>query len=170
MKEGKRTKIQTLKNNKGFIRKRSETAILRYYLNYSNDEDLARGLLILFKPFRNEIVEIHQKDVIELLATSEDVIKEKRMLFERYKVMSDLISNIQAEALNKGESENLDSEEDTFEDLETTDERDISDFNKWAQSQASKDLSSLKYLTDLWDLSRLRSSISSLNKYLQNHI
>ena len=106
-----------MKNKKGFIRKRSDTAILRYYLNYSNDEDLARGLLILFKPFRNEMVEIHQKDVKELLDSSEDIISEKRKLFERYKVMSDLISNIQAEVVNKAESENVDDEEETFEDL-----------------------------------------------------
>ena len=42
-------------------------AILRYYLNYSNNEDLVRGLLILYHPFRNEMSDIHQKDVESLL-------------------------------------------------------------------------------------------------------
>ena len=32
-------------------------AVLRYYLSYDNDEDLARGLLILFMPFRDEMME-----------------------------------------------------------------------------------------------------------------
>ena len=58
------TKLISLQNGIGLIRKRIQSpAILRYYLNYSNDEDLARGLLILFKPFRNEMDDIHCKDV-----------------------------------------------------------------------------------------------------------
>ena len=61
-------------------------AILRYYLNYNNDEDLARGLLVLFMPFRNEMMDIHQKDVQQLLAEKKDIINEKRAIFERYKV------------------------------------------------------------------------------------
>ena len=164
-KEGKRTKVQTLKNKKGFIRKRSDTAILRYYLNYNNDEDLARGLLILFKPYRNEMIEIHQKDVKELLAISEEVVTEKRQLFEKYKVMTDLIADIQTQFENKGDAQDdaLD-EEDSFEDLETTDKVDIQNFNKWAHGQAAKELSSLKYLTDLWDTKKLRSNISLLNR------
>ena len=76
-KKGKLSKVQYMKNNKGFIRKRSEMAILRYYLNYSNDEDLARGLLILFMPFRNEREEIHQQDVKKLLDEHNDLIKKK---------------------------------------------------------------------------------------------
>ena len=53
--------IISLKNG-SFIRRRNENAILRYYLSYDNDEDLARGLLILFKPFKKELDEIHSKD------------------------------------------------------------------------------------------------------------
>ena len=72
-------------------------AILNHYLNYSNDEDLARGLLILFKPFRNEMDEIHRQDVKQLLEDSNLVITEKRRIFEKYKVMSDLIAEIHRE-------------------------------------------------------------------------
>ena len=72
--DGKETRVQTLNDNKGFIRKRSETAVLRYYLNYDNDEDLARGLLVLFHPFRNEMQEIHQHDVRALLKENYDAI------------------------------------------------------------------------------------------------
>jgi hypothetical protein len=76
-------------------------AVLRYYLNYNNDEDLARGLLILFKPFRNEMDEIHRQNVKELLSQFNDLITEKRTIFEKYRVMSDLIANIQPEDLDK---------------------------------------------------------------------
>ena len=47
----RKTKIIPLQGQKGHIRRRSQMAVLKYYLNYSNDEDLARGLLILFLPF-----------------------------------------------------------------------------------------------------------------------
>ena len=47
-KSKKRTSLIPLINNKGYIRRRSNMAVLRYYLSYDNDEDLARGLLILF--------------------------------------------------------------------------------------------------------------------------
>ena len=93
-KKGK-TKIIPLKNGKGFIRRRSKMAVLRYYLNYTNDEDLARGLLILFFPFRDEMKDIHTQDVKELLDTNRDSIDEKKSIFEKYKLMSDLISKIQ---------------------------------------------------------------------------
>ena len=92
------SKLKSLQNGKGYIRKRLRSpAVLRYYLNYSNDEDLARGLLILFQPFRNEMEEIHTKDVKELLDKNKNLIEEKRKKFEKYRVMSDLISNIQTE-------------------------------------------------------------------------
>ena len=52
-----------LESGYGFIRRRKRLAVLRYFLNYENTEDFCRGLLILFYPFRNEMLDIHQKDV-----------------------------------------------------------------------------------------------------------
>ena len=76
--------------------------------------------------------------------------------------MLDLISSIQS---------NLDDEEDTeenineeAEDLESTAIEDIEDFNKWAKTQASKDLSKFKNLTNLCNLDDFRTNISSLTK------
>ena len=71
--------------------------MLRYCLNSDNDEDFARGLLILFMPFRNEMDEIHRVDVKQLLKDKKDLIQEKRSYFEKYKIMTDLILNIQVE-------------------------------------------------------------------------
>ena len=75
-KETDKNRIQTLLDGKGYIRKRNEDAVIRYYLPYDNDEDLARGLLILFYPFRDEIKDIHQHDVGKLLAENNDIIKQ----------------------------------------------------------------------------------------------
>ena len=151
-----------LQNGKGFIRKRiKSSAILRYYLNFSNDEDLARGLLILFMPFRDEMKEIHGKDVKKLLKKNSDIIEEKRRKFEKYKVLADLIKNIQTD-VEKNESEHAD--EESFEDEESTDPKDIENFEQWARAQATKDLSQFKNLTGLPDIRDLRLKISSLNQ------
>ena len=153
-----------LQNGKGFVRRRIKSpAILRYYLNYSNDEDLARGLLILFKPFRNEMKEIHQKDVKKLLKENNELIEEKRSKFESYKVLSDLILNMQTN-IETNEDEDVDENEETIEETETTDPKDIAKFEQWARAQATKDLSQFNNLTGLPDICDLRSRISSLNK------
>ena len=77
-------------------------AMLRYYLNYENDEDLARGVLILFMPFRDEMVEIHSKDVKKVSFDSRNLVERNRSIFENYKTMTDLISTIQADIESNG--------------------------------------------------------------------
>ena len=67
-----------LENNKGLIKRRDEKCILRYYLTYDNDEDLARGLLILFHPYRNELTEIHENNVTEIYLSHKKEIERKR--------------------------------------------------------------------------------------------
>ena len=104
--------------------------------------------------------EIHCKDVKKLLKKNKDFIEEKRSKFEKYKVMADLITNIQTD-IGKNESETDD--ENIFEDEETTDPKDIDDFEGWARNQATKNLSHFKNLTSLPDISELRLKISSLN-------
>ena len=136
-------------------------AVLRYYLNYENDEDLARGLLILFMPFRDEMVEIHSKDVKKVLFDSRNMVERNRSKFEKYKTMTDLISTIQSDI--EANEKNIDCEEDTSDELETTQLEDIDEFNKWAKGQASKDLSKFKNLTSVCDVNQLRLKISSLN-------
>ena len=93
----------------------------------------------------------------------------KRALFEKYKLMSDLISKVQSDMENSEvqieDQENGDEENE----IETTDVKDINDFEKWAKAQASKDLSKFKDLTKVSDITELRKNISSLN-YQQRRI
>ena len=116
--------------NEGFIRRRLQKAVLRYHLKCGKDEDLARGLLILFKPFRHEMSEIHNPDVKLLLAVNRDLIETKRHQSEKYKLMTQLISEIQAD-VDKDQNDNSD---ETDENVETTSSRDIEDFSSWAIS------------------------------------
>ena len=136
-------------------------AVLRYYLNYSNDEDLARGLLILFLPFEDEMTDIHQKDVNSLLAEFRTKIEEKRQIFEKYKNLTDLISSI--ETKKEINDELFDEPEEESIEIETTDDFQIEHFKRWAKSQAAKDLKEFKSLTTVCDVNELRSRICSLN-------
>jgi hypothetical protein len=147
----KYSRIQTLANGTGLIRKRTERAILRYYINYDNDEDMARGLLILFLPFRDEM-EIHRQDVKKLLHDNQDLINKKRMEFEKYKVMTDLINQVQKE---QDKNSNSDDDEDCHLE-ETTSVEDIEDFNTWARNQAIKEIAKFKDLIDICDVVTLR--------------
>ena len=160
-KKQKKPKIIPLKNG-SYIRRRLEQAVLRYYLNYANDEDLARGLLILFKPFRNELEEIHQHDVEDLLFKNRDLIEEKREMFEKYKLMSDVVKNIESQTEGNNEEHNSENECES-EEIETTSAAEIEEFNKWAKNEAMKDLSDFKKVLELCDIKKLRENISSLN-------
>ena len=125
-------------------------AVVRYHLNYSNDEDLARGLLILFLPFQNEMADIHQKDVKLVLAEFREVIEEKRHMFEKYKRLTELISSIEND---EAKSDNIfDEAENEATEIETTSAFEIDQFNKWAKAQASKDLKEFRDLTTLCDV------------------
>ena len=57
----RKTNLIPLLFNRGFIRRRSQMAVLRYYLSYENDEDTARGLLILFFPLEMNLKRYIQK-------------------------------------------------------------------------------------------------------------
>ena len=85
------------------------------------------------------------------------------MIFEKFKVMTDLITSIQSSP-NENIRESSSEDEDNFIDLESTDMVDIESFNKMAKAKAMKDLSSLKSLMDMCHPDKLRSDISSLNQ------
>ena len=167
-KKSGKTKLIPLLNNAGFIRRRSEKAVLRYYLSYNNDEDMARGLLILFFPFRNEIVDIHSHDVKQLVAENLDFIEEKRALYEKYKLMTDLINKIQSDIESENQGNNEDEEDST--EIETTDTNDIENFNQWAKAQASKDLSKFKELTTICNVEEFLRLHNISLEYIKHHI
>ena len=90
-------------------------------MNHENEEDLKRGLLVLFSPFVNEIEEIHEKDIQILYSKMEDLIQVKRKMFEKHKVMTDMLDQIQTESEGKSQNQNNDDcESDQFFYEETT--------------------------------------------------
>ena len=154
-----------LENNKGCIKRRTDRCVLKYYLNFSNDEDLSRGLLILFHPFKNEMKDIHEENVMDLYDKNKQEIERKRNIFEKHKVITDIVSLLSKQ---QDEYEKDDPIEDEFLDIETTTEEELESFEKWAKSQAQVALNKHKELTTIVKLSNLREIIMQLNGQQRN--
>ena len=153
-----------LLDDAGYIIRRKERAVLRYYLDYNNDEDFARGLLILFFPFREEMRDIHNHDVKDLYEDNKLSIQARRNIFEKHKVMTDIIYSLYKEsdeAARNAEDEL--SDDDEFIEEETTSAEDIKSFENWIKEQAHKTLKQNKELTNLVDMKDLRDLIITLN-------
>ena len=153
-----------LKNGVGYIKRRTNRCVLKYHLNFENDEDFKRGLLILFVPFQNELKDIHEKDVNTLYADNEDIIKERRAIFEKHKVMTDIIDSIERNIKDKNEDNLEDQEEDGFIEEETTTVEELDNFEKWAKKEAKKSLMKYKDLTTLIKVEDLRNIVIKLNE------
>ena len=69
--------------------------MLRYFLRQEDEKELARGICILFLPFRNEITDIHSKDPTELLAEHGQLINENRARFESSSLIQDYIDRLE---------------------------------------------------------------------------
>ena len=62
----------------GYFAKRREPAVLRYYFRYHHEVELARGVCVLFYPFRNEMCDVHNHDPLELYNKNRDIIGKKQ--------------------------------------------------------------------------------------------
>jgi hypothetical protein len=76
----------------GWIRPRGERAVLRYYLPFDDDVEMARSLCILFLPFTNEMTDIHKKDPKKLLAEHSVIINNNRRVFKKNNMINDMIN------------------------------------------------------------------------------
>ena len=153
-----------LQNNKGFIKERNSLKTLRYYLNHENDEDFCRALCILFLPFRNEMHDIHTKDVVALVAENRKIIDEKRTIFEKHMTLIEILENVE-KRISSERLECIDDELcDEYTEEETTDKKDREDFEK---SSKKDDMQLLSYFKDSIDMSvdllAFRNLISGLN-------
>jgi hypothetical protein len=157
-----------LENKMGWFRQRSRggRAVLRYYLPIDDDVELARGLCILFLPFKNELQEIH-KDPKNALALNQDTINKNRAKFEQNDMISDMIKQIEKERdkapLSDDESEDG-REEETTERYQVDEQ--VKEYDKHKAKQAlPKDDTTENYL----DPVELRKLITFLNSQ-QRHI
>lgn len=109
----------------GYFAKRPQPAILRYYLRYDDEVELARGLCILFHPFTNEMDCIHKNDPIELYNKNKEKIETNRKKYEHGSKINELIKKIEKEREGKPE-ESEDEEDYVDEDTTTEEDRQVS--------------------------------------------
>ena len=87
----------------GYFVKRQEPAVLRYYLRYDDEVELARGLCVLFYPFRNEMNDVHSHDPLQLYNETKNTIEAKRKKYEHKSKINELIRNIEKGNESKAE-------------------------------------------------------------------
>lgn len=112
------------------------------------------------------MVEVHEKNVVELAKTNFYGIRNVQAKFEAHKTLTDIINDVQKkldeQAAFAGDDDDEEDEKDK-EFTETTSKEDMQDFESWAKSQAEKQLRSVKEFTNVQDTSALRESIMGLN-------
>ena len=154
-----------MKDKKGWFRRRSERAVLRYYLPFDDEVELARALCILFLPFENEVRDIHKKDPIKLLADNHDVIDKNRRKFEKNNLINELINNLERE---QEEDEESDDENDDCLEEETTNMSDLIEQQEAYDKQKAREaLPKDDTTNDYLDPIELRKYIASLNPQQQ---
>eukprot|EP00092_Neocalanus_flemingeri_P022722 GFUD01024642.1.p1 GENE.GFUD01024642.1~~GFUD01024642.1.p1 ORF type:complete len:2733 (+),score=580.47 GFUD01024642.1:994-8199(+) len=139
--QGKKQSQIKLQNGRGFIVKRKNDCVIRYFLKYDNEEEYFRALCILFLPFRNERSEIHNKNVQMLYNENVDQIEEGRREFEKYRGMVDILKEVEK---NKETSDDIEEDEDNENEYiedETSNQDEIADFEKHVKEQAKKSIS-----------------------------
>merc|ERR1712177_75209 len=58
-------KTLLLKNDMGYLKERKKSAIIRYFKGkYDDDITKIRCVMLLFHPFRNEVLEVHNNEKI----------------------------------------------------------------------------------------------------------
>lgn len=125
----------------GYFVKRQEPAVLRYYLRYDDEVELARGLCVLFYPFRNEMNDVHSHDPLQLYNENKNTIEAKRKKYKHKSKINELIRNI--EKGNESKAEGTDNEDYIDEDTTTEDERQMHEAEAGAtfdKQQAMKNL------------------------------
>ena len=130
---------------------------------------MCRGLLILFLPFRDEMSDIHSKDVELLVFKNRELIVTNRQKYEKYKGMADIINNIENRLESEDAEDKYESDEVSLNDEdETTTREEMKDFHEdyetWIRNEANKSLSSCEQFLDMITPIELRKLIIDLNQ------
>ena len=136
-----RRNVIELRNKKGFIVRRGQECVIRYFLKHEHQQEYYRALCVLFLPFRQEMRDIHSKDVEELYFQNKDQIDELRQHFEKNVKFSELLQRAEEEKLGEKDPDSDEEHEDEFVEDETTEKESIEDFINGAKEQAKKSLS-----------------------------
>ena len=163
---GNKRPLIYLKNGMGAMRRRIKPAVIQYYLQKSDDYEHARGLLLLFVPFRNEEKEISEQNALKIYKNIKEDAERNEKLQRQisfYQPYQSLMENINI--INLEEEE--DSDEDIDDGTETGEHTE-----KYAETTSEADIE--KFLedfnqekvetTDLMEKTELLRLIRTLNE------
>merc|ERR1712030_125343 len=117
-----------LKNNMGYLKARKKRSIIRYFKGkYDDDITRIRCVMLLFHPFRNEVIEVHNNEnILDKYKECKEVVEEEQRLFEPHPEFMDFLENIDKENIEEDEEqqEQLDNE---FVEEDTTKPEEVQD-------------------------------------------
>merc|ERR1712115_668120 len=120
-----------LKNNMGYLKARKKGSIIRYFKGkYNDDITRIRCVMLLFYPFRNEVIEVHNNEnILDKYKECQEEVEEEQRLFEPHPEFMDFLENIDKENIEEDEEqqEQLDNE---FVEEDTTKPEEVQDWMK----------------------------------------
>merc|ERR1712215_37317 len=107
-------KTLLLKNDMGYLKERKKRAIIRYFKGkYDDDITRIRCVMLLFHPFRNEVLEVHNNEkILENYNENKELVQYEQSLFEPHPEFIEFVENIEQEIIEEDEQhqEELDNE------------------------------------------------------------
>merc|ERR1712080_431621 len=96
-----------LMNSMGYLKARKKRAIIRYFKGkYDDDITRIRSLMLLFHPFRNEVLEVHNnQNILDKYKDCKEVVEEEQRLFEPHPEFNEFLENIDKENIEEDEEQ-----------------------------------------------------------------
>merc|ERR1712121_318214 len=120
-----------LKNNIGYLKERKKRSIIRYFKGkYDDDITRIRCVMLLFHPFRNEVLEVHNNEkILEKYKECKEMVEEEQRLFEPHPEFIDFLENIDKENIEEDEEQQEQLDNDFVEE-DTTRPEEVQDWLK----------------------------------------
>merc|ERR1712082_484438 len=120
-----------LKNNMGYLKARKKRSIIRYFKGkYDDDITRIRCVMLLFYPFRNEVIEVHNNEnILDKYKECKEEVEEEQRLFEPNPEFMDLLENIDKENIEEDEEQQEQLDNDFVEE-DTTKPEEVQDWMK----------------------------------------
>merc|ERR1712002_1354077 len=120
-----------LKNNMGYLKERKKSSIIRYFKGkYDDDITRIRCVMLLFHPFRDEVLEVHNNEkILEKYNECKERVEEEQSLFEPNPEFIDFLENIEQENIEEDEEQQQQLDNDFVEE-DTTRPEEVQDWLK----------------------------------------
>merc|ERR1711889_32809 len=120
-----------LKNNMGYLKERKKRSIIRYFKGkYDDDITRIRCVMLLFHPFRDEVLEVHNNEkILEKYKECKEMVEEEQRLFEPNPEFIDFLENIEQENIEEDEEQQEQLDNDFVEE-DTTRPEEVQDWLK----------------------------------------